>query len=296
MQGADESSWQDLVLRHLEIDERIIIDVRTDFDLVGPLVGKLLLRHGILWPLNVYLHAAFVEQARAGSLMTGMMGDGLFGGGRWLAVKEVLAGRRKPVPRDVLRLGLAFAPRWVRERVMERRIEPLPWLQPEARAAFIESRSQAEASTPWQWDRWIDQLSRRRAWRIAKESMDQLAAAEGTTHVEPLADRSFLASLAHTGGKRGIGDRTRIMRALFADVLPDQVLARSDKAVFGSAFIGAETREFAWTWKGGGVDPAIVDPDALRAAWLAERFNTRAALLLQAAWLHEQDGGARMNS
>ena len=289
MQGSEESSWQELVLEHLNLVERITIEVRTDFDLVGPLAGKLLRRHGILWPLNVYLQASLLPPAREGSLLTGLMGDALFGGGRWFAVNEVLGGRRKPVARDFLRLGLALAPRWLRARVMERRVEAFPWLRAGARKAFIALKSQAEASAPWRWDRWIEHLSHRRAWRIAKESMDQVAAAENALHLEPLADRSFLASLARTGGRYGIGDRTGIMRALFSDVLPDQVLSRSDKAVFGSAFVGPETKEFAWAWKGGGIDSTIVDPDALRAAWLGERFNTRAALLLQAAWLHEQE-------
>jgi asparagine synthase (glutamine-hydrolysing) len=291
LERAEESSWQDMVLRHLKLDERVSIEVRSELDLVGPLAGRLLLRHGILWPLNVYLHAALIQHARGGSLMTGMAGDSLFGGSRWLTAQDLLARRRKPEPRDVLRLGLAVAPRWVRQRVLRRRVEAFPWLRPSAREAFIESRSFAEANTPWRWDRWIDHLSRRRSWRIAGESMNELAAAEGTTHVPPLGDRSFLASVARTGGSRGMGNRTMVMRALFADVLPDPVLARSDKAVFGAAFIGARTREFAWAWKGQGVDPEVVDPDVLRAAWLGERFNPRSALLLQAAWLHEQQGG-----
>jgi asparagine synthase (glutamine-hydrolysing) len=280
-----------MVLAHLKLVDRVILDVRTDFDLVGPLAGPLLIRHGILWPLNVYLHAALMRYARGGSLMTGMTGDSLFGEGRWFKTQEVLAGRRKPEPRDVLRLGLAVAPRWVRQRALRGRVEAVPWLRPGPRRAWAEARVRAEASIPWRWDRRIDHLSRRRDWRIANESMNELAAAEGTTHVQPLGDRTFLASVAKAGGARGIGDRTAIMRALFADVLPDPVLARSDKAVFGAAFVGEHTREFAWSWRGQGIDPEIVDPDVLRAAWVGERFNPRASLLLQAAWLHQRQGG-----
>ncbi len=292
LERAEESPWQEMVLAHLKLVDRVIIDVRTDFDLVGPLAGPLLLRHGVLWPLNVYLHAALMGSARGGSLMTGMTGDSLFGEGRWFKAQEVLAGRRKPEPRDVLRLGLAIAPRWLRQRALRGRVEAVPWLRPAAREAWAEARVRAEASTPWRWDRWIEHVSRRRAWRIANESMNELAAAEGTTHVQALGDRSFLACLAKAGGIRGIGDRTAIMRALFADVLPDPVLARSDKAVFGAAFVGDRTREFARSWRGQGVDPGLVDPEVLRAAWVGERFNPRAALLLQAAWLYQQRSGS----
>jgi len=290
LEHAEESKWQDMVLGHLKLDQRVILDIRSELDLVGPRAGRLLLRHGILWPLNVYLHAALIAPARGGSLMTGMTGDSLFGEGRWFRTQEVLSGRRRPEPRDILRVGLAFAPRWVRQPVLRRRVETVPWLRKSARQAYIEARSRAEASTPWQWDRWVDHLSRRRAWRVANESMSELAVAEGTTHVQPLGDRSFLGSLARAGGRHGFGDRTMVMRALFAEVLPDPVLARSDKARFGAAFIGSHTREFAWAWQGRGVDPDIVDLDALRAAWVTERFNPRAALLLQAAWLHEKGG------
>lgn len=288
IRGAEESSWQDLVLRHLKLDERVSIEVRTDLDFVGPLVGPILRRHGILWPLNVYLHAALIESARGGSLMTGMTGDNVFGGGRWLATNQLLGGRRKPELRDALRLGLAFSPGWVRRLVMRRRVETCPWLRPAAQQAFIEARSQAEAGIPRRWNRWIDQLSRRRSWRVAAESMEALAADFDTRLVQPLADRSVLASLARAGGTRGIGDRTAIMRILFADVLPDPVLARPDKAVFGAAFLGRWTRDFAWAWRGEGVDHEVVDPDVLRAVWLGKRFDFRAALLLQAAWLHER--------
>jgi len=85
-----------------------------------------------------------------------------------------------------------------------------------------------------------------------------------------------------------LGDRTAIMRSLFTEVLPDQLLARPDKAVFGGAFVGRWTRDFARDWQGDGVDHDLVDPEILRASWLAEKFDFRGALLLQAAWLHQQ--------
>jgi asparagine synthase (glutamine-hydrolysing) len=78
------------------------------------------------------------------------------------------------------------------------------------------------------------------------------------------------------------------MRSQFTGVLPDELLARPDKAVFAAAFVGSWTRDFARAWQGEGVDHDLVDPEILRATWLAEGFDSRAALLLQAAWLQGQ--------
>src|SRR3989304_2009164 len=147
IEGAEETSWQELVLGPLELDERVSISVRTGLDFVGPIAGRVLRRHGVLWPLNIYLHESLIGHAKGGSLMTGMTGDAVFGGGRWLG--------------------------------------PTQWLADDA----------------------------------------------DTTLVQPLADRTVLASMANAGGSLGIGDRTAIMRSLFTEVLPDQLLARPDKAV-----------------------------------------------------------------
>ena len=288
LEGARETWWQEMVLRHLGIDEWVTLDLRTELDFVGPLAGRVLRRHGVLWPLNIYVHEALIGHAKGGSLMTGMNGDMVFGGGRWLATNQLLGGQRKPNPRDILRVGLAFSPTWVKQLVLRRRVQVPPWLRPAAMEAFVEASSKAQASVPRRWYPWMDYLARLRSLRIASESMELLAADAGTKHVQPLADRSLLATIAKTGGTYGIGDRTAIMRSLFTEVLPDQLLARPDKAVFGGAFVGHWTRDFAKSWQGEGVDPDLVDPEILSKSWLAEKFDFRAALLLQAAWLHQQ--------
>lgn len=288
IQGAEESSWQELVLRHLGIDERITIDVRTELDFIGPLVGRVLRCHGVLWPLNIYLHEAMIGYAKGGSLLSGFHGDLVFSGEQWRSTNELLDRRRGPHPRDPLRLGLAFSPRWVKQLVFRRRVEAVPWLRPVAWKAYVEGLSRAHASAPRRWDHWIDFVASRRSFRMESQSMRLLAADAGARHVEPLADRTVLACMARAGGTLGIGDRTAIMRSQFTGVLPDQSLARPDKAVFGAAFVGSWTRNFAREWQGEGVDHDLVDPEILQATWLAEKFDSRAALLLQAAWLQGQ--------
>ena len=83
----------------------------------------------------------------------------------------------------------------------------------------------------------------------------------------------------------GSGDRTATLRALASDLLPDEVLSRTSKAVFTKCYMGHHTREFARQWTGGGVDPQLVDPDELRRIWLSESPAAPTAILLQSAWL-----------
>lgn len=75
------------------------------------------------------------------------------------------------------------------------------------------------------------------------------------------------------------------MRALFARVLPDRVLARPGKAIFYGAFWGPRSEAFASGWNGSGIDSDLVDRDRLRRVWLGDRPSLGAAMLLQAAWL-----------
>jgi len=81
------------------------------------------------------------------------------------------------------------------------------------------------------------------------------------------------------------------MSAIAGDALPRALIERRTKAVFNRAFFGSYSRAFAEGWSGAGVDPALVDPEALRAEWLRPVPDFRTAILLQAAWLYQRDGG-----
>jgi hypothetical protein len=63
------------------------------------------------------------------------------------------------------------------------------------------------------------------------------------------------------------------------------VLARRQKAHFNASRFGPVSREFARTWDGRGLDTSLVDPVAVRAAWLADVPPAATAMLLQQAWL-----------
>jgi asparagine synthase (glutamine-hydrolysing) len=111
--------------------------------------------------------------------------------------------------------------------------------------------------------------------------------------IHPLLAPRFLAAIAHVGGRRGLGVRTALMRALFAELLPEEVIARSSKARFDGAFWRADSRGFAEAWSGEGVDHDLVDPALLREEWLSPSPDARSVMLLQSAWLGlQQPGGA----
>jgi asparagine synthase (glutamine-hydrolysing) len=74
------------------------------------------------------------------------------------------------------------------------------------------------------------------------------------------------------------------MTALFGHLLPATLLQRHTKAAFNEAFFNAPSREFAETWDGAGLDPALVDPKQLRETWLAESVDARSLSALQGAW------------
>jgi asparagine synthase (glutamine-hydrolysing) len=113
----------------------------------------------------------------------------------------------------------------------------------------------------------------------------------GVTFVHPLHDPRFVSALARDLGSRGAGDRTSVMRRIFAGDLTDDVLERRGKANFSVAYFRRYTREFARRWDGIGFDPDMVDAEVLRKAWLDWIPDHRCALALQAAWLNSVERG-----
>ena len=103
--------------------------------------------------------------------------------------------------------------------------------------------------------------------------------------INPFLSQRFIEALAGEGRLLGLGDRTAIMRYLFADLLPDAVLSRTTKASFNQTRWGEFEREYARGWSGEGIDADLVDAERLRAAWLSDDPLPAAAYQLHAAWL-----------
>ena len=105
-----DSAWQELLVHHLGLSEWIRIEHEDELDLIGPYAQRALAAHGLCWPPNTHFHLPLLEAAPGGSLLTGVGGDELYIAARRLRAAMVLSRAVSPRPRDVLSLGLAFAP------------------------------------------------------------------------------------------------------------------------------------------------------------------------------------------
>jgi asparagine synthase (glutamine-hydrolysing) len=222
-------------------------------------------------------------------VVTGLDGDGLFGDWTFNRAWSVLTGRAQPVPRDLLRIARLAAPAGARGWLGRRRLSlNARWLLPAAALELEHSLARELAGEPRRWDLRVDWWARSRVLAALCDGLGVLARDVGTRLVHPLLDRTFLAAMARAGARSGFGDRTTAMRSLFGDLLPPQVLARSDKALFTFVYFTDRSRAFAERWNGDGVRRDLVDPESLRATWLAAppaSPDMRSGLLLQAAWL-----------
>lgn len=298
---ADESTAQERVVHHLGLsDWQRHQASEGEFDWVGPRATAILRRHGLIYPANAFFHAPLLEAARGGALMTGVGGDQMMDHWRWRIVADVVARRVRPGPRDLGRLVHAAAPRAVKRARARCGLPRLSWLTPAAQDALTTALAREQAGEPVAWDRRVRWRLARRGLALTRWSLSLLARDADAVIEHPLLDPRFLASLARAGGRTGFGGRTEIMRELCGDLLPEDVLARSDKAVFHEVFWGPHFRDFATRWRGAGIDRRLVDEGALRAEWDGEVPIAASALLLQSAWLastpgdegHQPVGGA----
>jgi asparagine synthase (glutamine-hydrolysing) len=288
--SADESGWQELVVKHLGLKDWKRIEVTDELDFLGETACAGLVAHGQLWPPNVHFHAPIFAAARGAAVLTGFDGDGLFGTWRWSRPWSVLLRLEPARPRDVLRLAAALAPTPLRRTLLMACSEQprVTWLKPDAERRFRRHFASEAAGEPRRWDRRVAWFAQRRLLTLTVRSLDMLADGHGTQVVHPLLDPRFLAAIATHGGRGGYGGRARTVRTLFGDLLPDQLLTRRTKAVFGRALWGPRARTFAAAWDGSGIDVELVDIGALRRSWTLPSPPLGAATLLQGAWLSAQ--------
>ncbi len=285
-EGAEEREWQELVVRRLGIDEWERIELDHEFDCVGPLARDVLQRHGVLWPPNAHFHLPQLRAAKGGSLLTGIGGDEIFSESGWLRLHDVAARRAGPEPRDILRLAAAAAPHAVRMWPAIRRAQGLEfdWLRPQARRAVVRAFAQTGAAEPIRRRRRFDWLLGLRYLQLGARSLDLLAADHEVAVHQPFLDPAFVGSLAALPHALRFRGRTEALTTLFGHLLPHEVATRRSKAVFTAALWGEESRTLAAAWNGEGVDPEIVDVDALIKRWRAER-RPGPHSLLQSIWL-----------
>lgn len=291
VEEANEWEWQELVLEHLQIPHWHRIQINGELDLVGPYARRHLLRDGLLFPANAHSVLPMLEAAGDRCLIVGLGGDELLSPQQWRSVHDLVGRRREPQPRDLVRLAVSTVPRPIRALARPgpaMDLEQMDWLRPTARSR-IDRLARRGFEEPVRWRAAIRHAAARRDVVLPYRAMQRLAHANRARVKAPLLDPRFVGALARAGGYGGWGSRTATMDALSGDLLPAKVAQRTTKAYFNRVFFGEESRAFAAAWSGRGLDEKLVDPEALRREWLSEVPDIRTALLLQCAWLAEQE-------
>jgi len=283
---ADESSWQELVVRHLGLTDWIRVEHEDDLDLIGPYAEDVLIAHGLLWPPNAHFHLPLLRAAPGGSMLTGVGGDELYCAARRMRSAEVLSGAVRPRPRDVLTVGFALSPHTVRTAVMARRGSlEASWLRPRGRRLVTSLLAAESAAEPRRLDARLMWWRELRYLRVGSAALDLLAADTQTLLIHPLQDARFWTAVAREAGPLGFSGRTEGVRRLFGDLLPPPIVSRESKANLDEVFWTDRSRAFAREWDGSGVPARWVDADELAQHWATAHPSVASSTLLQAAWL-----------
>jgi asparagine synthase (glutamine-hydrolysing) len=285
-QDADETSWQEMLVRHLGLTEWIRIEHHDELDLIGPYARRVLTAHGLLWPANSHFHLPLLDVARGGSMLTGIGGDELYCAAQRLRAAAVLSRRVPPRPRDMLSIPFAVAPRAIRRTVIARRSSlGLPWLRPAAIRRVTELMAAEAAAQPRRLTERMKWWHAMRYLRVGADSIARIAEQTSTLLVHPLLAPRFWGAVAAAAAPIGFADRGDGVRRLFADLLPPQIIERSSKANFDLVFWTDRARTFAREWDGSGVPDEWVDRHELARHWAGPRPIVPSSVLLQAAWL-----------
>lgn len=268
---ADESDWQERVIRALGVDGSWqILRADDELDLVGPVARRLLRRYGVVHPVNLHLHLPLAELAGGGSLLTGGGGD------------QILAGWRRP-PATSLRARLW----WLRHDLRTRQgpVGQFGWLHPAVARDVQRAHRAEERAEPHRLRHRIAWHARRRDLLLTCSALSRMAGDHQAAAIQPLLDEGFLAALAHCGGdRRGVG-RDALLAEIVGDALPAEVITPRRKARFREVFLREPTREFVRSWDGTGADTDLVDADRLRDLWSRWPIPGGTASLVQQLWL-----------
>lgn len=292
----DESGWQELVVRHLEVTNWERVVVSDDLDMIGDIALDALRRHGPLHPSFGHLSVPLYRAATGGSLLTGEGGDEFFDLRRMVYARRQIKRLGKGLTRARLSaLAYTLAPVPVRRpwqlRDFRRSDQFFGWLRPEPKRTAVALLADRAASEPLGWSAFMRWAQRQRWATVPERMADLLAADAGARNVDPLYAPRVIAALANDRRFLGHPDRSAAYRAVFGDLLPDTIWDRSTKASFNEAVTTRRFLAFARDWDGTGFDDDLIDPDALRQEWLGEMPQVGALALLQLAWLRFEGVG-----
>ena len=223
-------------------------------------------------------------------MLDGEGGDELFAPGRLSPVRALLHPHL-PSRWELAKAAVAIAPRPARKlvyrRYYRRRLE-MPWLRGHAWRQLEVAIAADHAAEPA--DRRKAIRRHRAVWGIdlMLSNMARLAAEYDVLDLHPLLEPPVTSAVGRAGGVVGFPDRTTAMRVLFGELLSDDLLRRHTKARFNRVAFNDHSRAFVEAWDGKGVDPDLVDADALLRTWRAREPHGLSFALLQACWLHSQ--------
>ena len=263
--GTRESAWQEQVVRHLGLREWITLEAGDELGCLGPVATAELLRHGLLWPCDAYVHAPLLDAACGGSLVTGV------GGGEAFSPPVRAHG---PVPRSVER------------PLIRRRLPELaPWLRPHAQRTLERTIAAEAARVPLGWAARHRALHGAAATNALLSSLDALASARDVRIAHPFASAPFLGSLAALPRSSRHRTRSESMAALAGDLLPSEPVSHSAEARSGDALWTEPARELIAGWTGDGIDHVLVDAERLMEEWASAAPARHTVTLLQSVWL-----------
>jgi asparagine synthetase B (glutamine-hydrolysing) len=282
----EEHRFQELVVRHVGCSEWLRIEVGDRHDLLGDEAVEWLRCYGVTVPVFGYSRGLLFKHVPGAHVVTGEGGDFVLGTKRSWLLRNVLARRGRVPARVLAEAAATVLPGGLRRRRLHAElVDERPWLRPEAARAYAEAAVRDQVAEPLDWRRATWRVNGMRILREGLALLDDFAERSGCTLAHPLLERPFVAALAHGGGRLGYRSRTEAMRALFGDVLPDAVLTRRTKATFNASVVGERTRDFVRSWRGEGVDPALVDADTVRELWMSEHVPAGSLALLQHTWV-----------
>ena len=286
-----ETEWQEQVIRHLGVTEWIRVNVTDELDTLGPLARETIGEFGVYWPSSAHNMRFFARQAAGGgTLITGGGGDELFAPWNLRRLPIRLLARLRPRRRAAKWILVHQLPAPLRRRIIAGRNQfslAAPWLREDALHELQRRIDEFYCPLATPMEARSMQLSSRYT-ELVRSALDTFAQVEGVRLVEPLYDPSLVKAVVRTGPPEGYQSRGHALEALFADLLPREVLYRSTKAHFSEASWGPDARAFASSWDGTGIDDRIVDPVGLRAEWAKPFPNARSLGCLHQAWYATQ--------
>lgn len=290
-EGTDESDWQELVVRHLGVEEWEKFDIPTGAgELLGPPVLGSLAEDGLLWSPAVHTMVCWLPTLRGMTVLTGEGGDEILGAQRVTPLRAALSAvrhdPRRALDRRLLRRALEpLQPAAARrKRWASGAGDLLSWLRPPVREQALHEVGVAATRQPLSWRAAVRSEPRRAAVRRGEVARRMVAGRWGVRLVDPLHDPTFVEALARQGGLLGWSGRDAAMQRLFHGLLPDAVLYRRSKAYFNRAYFGPESREAARGLTAD-IHPEWVDQDRLRQMWQADLVDAGVTALAQAAYL-----------